>query len=125
MARCLTILAGLLMAGPAFAEPVLLKFVHGADQLAFTDEDVARTKLTLDEFSDPAMEVLLADEAAEAFGTFTSQLIGQQIEVFVCDVMVTSPMILSPIETGQLILTGPVLQDDTTLQNKLLAHSCQ
>jgi preprotein translocase subunit SecD len=123
--RWLAILAGLLMAWPACAEPFLLKLVHNKDVLAFTGEDVARTRLTLENLSKPAIEVRLTDTATGTFRAFTAQLIGQQVDVFVCDVLVITPVIQTPIESGQLILTGPALEDDKTLQTRLLERSCE
>jgi preprotein translocase subunit SecD len=125
VARRLAILAGMWMAGPACGEPVLLKFVHDKDQLAFAAEDVSRTTMTLDSLNKPAIAVVLGDGATDAFRAFTAQRIGQQFQVFVCDVLVVTPVIQAPVEGGQLLLTGPVLEDDKVLRNKLMVRSCQ
>lgn len=125
MYRCVAVLAGLLLAGPACAEPALLTFAMGKDQLVLAADDVSKLEPTIDLSGQPATLVTLQDAARTAFAAFSRKHVGSVIDVFVCDALIASPTLQTEIAGGHMILMGDTLANDAVLQGKLLRGSCK
>ncbi len=74
---------------------------------------------TPDQTGAPAWMGKLSATDAKAFGKFTGDNIGEVIEIYVCETLMSAPVIQSVIPGGRFMITGEdaVLNMPTLLKN--------
>ena len=94
-----------------FASLACLAFAGTPSTLAWAQEavplDVARAYAAPDEMSGlPAIKIILSRDGQAAFAAFTAEHVGQRTDMLVDGVVVTSPVIQTPIHSKWLVLSG-------------------
>ncbi len=52
------------------------------------------------------LDLALSEDAAERFGDMTGRLVGEQLIMSVCGIVVASPHVMEPITGGRIAMTG-------------------
>lgn len=83
--------------------------------------DVLSTSVGTDEQTgQPALKIRMSDEGQKIFSAFTEQHVGKTIDVLVDGVVVTSPMLNTPIHSEWIIITGPFVMSELEAMSEII-----
>jgi preprotein translocase subunit SecD len=110
---------------PADASEPVMFFDFKSEKLALATADVQDAQPSFDANANPAVMVRLAPDAARAFALMTSRHVGESMDVIVCGQVLLSPRIMSPIEGGQIQISGALdVQQVTKLAIVIRTGGC-
>ncbi|GEM_PF-2237785 len=83
--------------------------------------DVRFTSVGNDEQTgQPALKIRMSDEGRKIFSAFTEQHVGKTIDVLVDGVVVTSPMLHTPIHSEWIIITGSFVMSELEAMSDII-----
>jgi hypothetical protein len=104
----------------------VLRFVAANGEMILARDQIAQVEKTFDSNGLPAISIRLIPSRTDELGDLTSQHIGEKMALFVCDKLISEPVIQSAITGGSIMLTGG--RDGTLLPpdafDKLLSGDC-
>ena len=86
-------------------------FISREDRLILDADAVQWADLSLQEPGGPAVELSLQPRAAAWVSKITRNRVGEEMQVVYRDRVVISPVIHSPIESGQVMITGLTMDE--------------
>ena len=108
-AACLAIM----LAGPAAAQEAALELRADTGTIALPPGTVEASP-GFDTNGRPAILFYLASDPARAFGEMTTDNVGREIEIVVCDNVLSAPRVMEPILAGSGMISGSFTVEETT-----------
>jgi preprotein translocase subunit SecD len=100
----LTLIATVIAAG-AEAAPLAI-VAEDKTRLEFTAKDIRSVQPSFDQNGQPGVSLRLGAGAADRFAAFTRDWVGTELTVMVCERIVLRPTLQTPIEGGEIMITG-------------------
>jgi preprotein translocase subunit SecD len=98
--------SAMVMASTLAAGEAALELVFKKERLAFGPGDVVEAGVSFDMSNRPAVIFRMSQEKARAFGKLTTKNVNESFDVVVCDKLISSPVLMSPILGGSAMVSG-------------------
>jgi preprotein translocase subunit SecD len=105
-----------LITTPALAADPVLSFVFKSEKLVLGENDIQYAEPGFDDQAGIALvSFVLSPERQQEFAKLTARHIGETMDIVVCEKLITSPVITSAMEGGQLQISGAMTEDEAGL----------